>query len=42
MEDKKKEESKKRLVKFVHQTQQGCEKKVCMNDMCRNNPGRVS
>lgn len=31
---------KKRVVKFVSQTQQGCAKPICLADHCRKNPGR--
>jgi hypothetical protein len=34
------EESKKLVVNFVKQTQSGCEKPVCLSDLCKKNPGR--
>jgi hypothetical protein len=33
------EESKKLVVNFVKQTQNGCEKTVCLADCCKKNPG---
>lgn len=35
------EQAKKRVVKFVNQTQKGCEKAICLADFCKKNPGRV-
>ena len=37
-----KEDFKKRVVKFVTQTQKGCEKTVCLADHCRKNPGKLA
>ena len=41
MEADKKEVLKKRTIKYVNQTQVGCEKAVCLADHCRKNPGTV-
>lgn len=34
------EDAKKRIIKFVNQTQVGCEKQACLSNLCKCNPGK--
>lgn len=40
-QESQREDNKKRVVKFVNQTQTGCLKATCLCDLCKKNPGRI-